>query len=887
MSRPLTERFYALLLRSRLASHYPAALRPEMERLFGDLRSESVRHRGRIGALLALGREVASLMRASWQERRYRETPPQQARLRRTPTRRERIMDQLRQDIAFAFRSYLKRPMAAVVAVLTLAVAIGAATTVFSVIYGVLIDALPFPEPQEVYHVLEADPEGGAITVPFENLRDWQDRAKSFEALAAWVGNSVAVTGGERPERIRGIFVSAAYFDVIGVEPVMGRAIAEGEDVPGGERTAVISHSFWQRRFGGDPDVLGKSVFLNNYEHTIVGVMPADYRPPFDSAEAWISLQTVPRPLDRDSHSLLVMGRLAEGVTAEEARQEMTSLMSGLAEAHPEHDGHGIWMQSVLERRREGQQSMLQVLAAAVAMVLLLACANVANLQLAQAAGRRREMALRMALGGRRGRLIRQLLTENLILALVGGALGLALAYAGVKGMESLHPAYGTYYNIHLNSSVLLVSLLITIAAGVLFGLAPAWKSSRCDLNQDLHDGGRGESDSRSSGRLRSALVVAQVGLAIMLLIGAGLLVRTIGNLAGVNPGFDTENLLTMEFRLPDNKYETDEQIVAFYDRMIPAVEAVPGALGVAIAQALPFSGNGGTMPLIREGQRVDVSEAPRVRNTPVNPGYFQAMGIDVLRGRVFEPSDRAGSLPVGVISQTAAERFFPDEDPLGQRVYYRDENTLVSIVGVVGDVKLSLTGDPEAHLYTSYSQFPARFSSLAVRTPGDPMALANQVRDAVWSVDPDQPVWEIMPITERIANTQGQRYLVLVLLTAFSLAALLLCCIGIYAVMGYAVHRRSREIGIRMALGAGRRQILRMVLRRGLIMTVLGLVLGIAGALALSQTMQSLLFGVEPSDLSTYLLAPLLLAAVALLACYLPARRATLLDPTRTLQQE
>lgn len=884
-------RIHAALARLLLPPAFRARYGEELARVFGDVLADAERGGG-VGRMLRVaGRELGGLVELALRQRMRgrhgarRERPDTRA--TKTTTGGGGTMGRLMQDLRFAVRTLTRHPVVTGVAVVTLAVGVGATTAVFSVVDGVVLHPLAYAHPDRVMLVGELDARGDYAAVSYETFRDWQAEARSLEAITVFAGNSVSVTGGDRPERIRGLFVPASYFDVVGVEPALGRRIAAGEDVPGGPRTAVLSHAYWQERFGGDPAVLGRTLTLNSELHTVVGVMPADFVSPWDEPAAWISLHTLPRTLDRSNRNLSAMALLAEDVSLESAREELDALARRIGELDEQAPPvTGAWISSAGDWATRTHRPLLLILLAAVAMVLLIACANVASLQLARAAGRKREMAIRAAMGGSRTRLMTQMLVENLLLGALGGLLGIGLAYLGVDALLGLRPAYARYFAVAVDGPVLTFGLGVSLLTGVLFGLAPAVSASRADVEGALRDGERGMSGGRRAVRFRSGLVVAQMALAVTLLIGAGLLTRSMAALAGVNPGFDAENLLTLEFRLTGDEYEADEPVVAFLDRVLERVRRIGGVEGAAFAQALPFSGNGGVMPVIEEGEPLDLESAPQVRSSVVSPGYFRLMRVPVVRGRVFEDTDRRGTLPVAVISRAAAERAFPGEDPLGKRIYYTEELDAATIVGVVGDVSLALGAEPEPHVYLSYTQAPTRFYSLAVRTTEDPMAVAEGVRRAFWSVEPDQPVWEVMPMAERIAGSVADERFFMMVLGAFSLAALFLASLGIYGVMAYTVARRSHEIGVRLALGAAGGQVRSLVLRQGLLLVGTGVALGVGAALLLTGVLDATLFGVSARDPLTFAAAPAVLALVALVACYLPARRATRVDPVETLQR-
>ncbi len=790
------------------------------------------------------------------------------------------------QEIRYAIRTLRRSPGVTVVCILTLALGIGANTAIFSVVDGVLLHNLSYAEPDQVVYMGELTPQGGYTSTSYENFRDWQ-AAGVMSSVAALLGNSVNVTGEGTPERIRGLFVTASYFDVVGVRPVLGRAIQPGEDVPGGPRVAVLSWGYWQQRFGGSPDILGRTLLLNNEPHTIVGVMPQGFRSPWDTPAAWISLQTAPRTFNRGDRGFqAVLGRRAPGQSLDEARDAMQGVMAGLAERYPEvNAGRGIWMEPLGPFLAARNRPVLLGLMGAVALLLLIAAANVANLQLARTSSRRQELAVRAALGGGRRRLLRQVLTENGILFGAGGAVGLAVAVVGVRGLLALEPSFDRYYHVALNLPVALASLTVAVGAGIVFGLIPALEALHTQPAGALREGGR-SGGGRTVRRFRSGLVVVQVALSVSLLVGAGLLTRSLGNLLGVDPGFDTRRLLTLEFRLPQNSYADDEATVVFFDRMLDEVRAVPGVEAASVAQDLPFSGNGGTQPFIREGEPLNLEQAPVVRRNVVSPDYFETMGIPLLQGRGLQGSDRAETPTVAVVSRAAADRLFDGDDPLGARFYYTEQLDVATVVGVVGDVATSLTDAPDPYVYFSYAQSPSHFSSLAVRTRGEPMALADAVREAVWRVDPQQPVWEIMPITERMAGDARSQRFAMVLLVAFGVTALLLASLGLYGVMSYSVRRREREIGVRAALGAAPVRLLGMVLREGLALALTGLAIGVLLAWWLSSLLQSLLFGVSARDPVSFGLAVVILAGVAALAAYLPARQAVRVDPAESLQE-
>ena len=788
-----------------------------------------------------------------------------------------------------SIRRLARRPAFSLLAVATLALGIGASTAIFSVVNGVLLNTLPYAEPGELLMVGETDTQGGPSAISWENFRDWQRLGAMFEEVALVVPNSVAVTGDGEPERIRGMFVTASYFAFTGIEPTLGRGLLPGEDEPGGPRTVVLSHGFWQRRFGGDTDVLGRTVVLNNEPHTIVGVMPEGFREVWDTSEAFISLHTAPRNFDRSSRSFQAMARMADGVTLERARDELGVLASRLAEAHPDvNAGRGAWAEPLAEIFAGRQRPLLLSLLAAVGTLLVIACANVASLQLARAGGRVRELAVRAALGGSRARLAVQMLAESLLVATAGGVLGMAVARVGVVGLVAINPSYGAYFDVDVDGRVLAFGIVLALASGFVSGLVPAWFASRTEVASAMREGGRGASTGPGAGRLRSGMVVVQVTLAVALLVGAGLLAGATQRLLSQDMGFEREGLLTLEFRLPDNKYSSDEEVATFFDRLLEHLAGLPGSRGVASADALPFADSPDRAPFLLEGQSLDEAErAPRMGLSSVSPSYFEVLGIPLVAGRSLTPSDRLDTPPVAVISRTAARRLFAGDDPLGRRFYFTEDLDAATIVGVVGDVRNRVGAEPEALVYMSVFQRPRHFASLAVRAAGDPMALAPAVSQAVWALDADQPVWEVMPIDERVAGQVGRERFTTFLFLVFAGMALFLCSLGLYGVMAQSVVQRHRELGVRLALGSGGRRVVADIVGEGLRLTAIGLVLGLAAAALVGYGLAAWVVGLQPLEPTPYGAAAVVLSGVALLAAWLPARRASTLDPARTLREE
>ncbi len=809
----------------------------------------------------------------------------------RTRRQEDVMFDSLSSDSKFALRRFVRVPAVTAVAILTLALGIGGTTAIFSVVNGVLLHPLSAPEPERLLFVTEASATSQGMGLSYETFKDYRAGASSLAHLALVRPQSVSVTGGtEAPERIRGLFVTASFFDVLAEAPVLGRALAPGEDVPGGERAAVISHGYWQRRFGARPEVLGETLKFNNEIHTIVGVMGPEFRFPMDTTEAWISLQTVPGSFDRQSRNFMAIGRLAPGISAAEADQELDTIAQGLAEAHPETQrGVSVDVVPLVESLSGPEQRQLfAVLGAAVCLVLLIAAANVANLQLAQATARHREMALRAAVGARQRRLLGQLLIESLLLALAGGAVGVAVAFGGVELLTRLGPSWlGQLYAIEPDPTVLLFALGVSVLTGLAFGLVPARRAARVDLTEGLKEGAK--SSSRQGGRLRSGLVVVQLAVAVVLVVGAGLLARSVENLDRVEVGFDTRNLLTVQFRLPQNKYAEDQQVVGFFDEMLAKVAAVPGVTGVASAYGMPFTGDEGQVQVLADG--VDPgpdATLPLLRANVVSPNYFAVMGIPLATGRVFDDGDRAGTPLVAVLSEKAAETIFKGEPALGRTFTTREDDAVATVIGIVGDVyNRGLRQGVDPMVYVNYRQRPAIFATIAARTVPAPHALSQAIRDAIWEVDAEQPLWEVMTQEERIAFWTGSDRFITSLIMVFAAVALLLAAVGIGGVIAYSISLRRRELGVRMSLGANRKQIVQLVLGQCLRLLVPGVALGLLGAVALKNTLATWLFGVAALDPGTFAAASLTLALVALAATAGSAWRAAWLDPVTALRED
>ncbi len=814
-------------------------------------------------------------------------------------------MSELWSDLRYALRLVRKTPGFSAVAVLTLALGIGANTAIFSVVDAVLLRPLPFADGERLVSLFHSYPkmdlEFASVSPP--GFVDYRDHTKSFAAMAAHTGSRApaALTGQGEPRRIRGEMASAEFFKTLGVEPALGRGFLPEDEKPGQDTVVVLSHGLWRQLFGADRGALGRKLTLDGRDYQIVGVAPQGFRYPGET-DLWVPLGFKPEQLvdeERGHEYLNVVARLAPGASLASAQAEMATVSAGIRDraraitTFLDNAGWHVRVQSLRESLTGEVRPALLLLLGAVGAVLLIACVNVANLLLARAAVRGREMALRTALGAGRGRMIRQLLAESVVLALLGGGLGLLLAAWGVQGLAAARPSQiPVDLPIGLDLRVLAFTAGLSLLTGLLFGLLPALRTSRPDLQAALQQGGRGDSGARS--RLRGALVVAEVALALILLVGAGLLLQSFARRAGVDPGFRTDGLLTFRLSLPTAEYQEPERVEAFYRQLTERLGALPGVRAAGAVSTLPLSGDMSTASYYFESLPVQPGEsgphgAPRI----VTPGYFGAVEVPLRKGRLFTPGDRADAPPVAIIDEAVARTFFPGRNPLGERLRFGFEGDETAphwrtIVGIVGHVQEVIPGeDGKSQIYLPHAQKPERYLYLALAADGDPLALAGPARDAVRALDAKLPVDEVRTMDERLARSVAQPRLSAVLLGLFAGLAALLAAVGLYGVMAYSVAQRTREIGVRLAIGASRSQVLRMVVGQGAALTAIGLVLGLAGALAAGRLVAGLLFEVQPSDPATLAGVTLLLAGAALLASYVPARRAARLDPQVALRGE
>jgi predicted permease len=798
-------------------------------------------------------------------------------------------------DLRYALRALRRTPGFTAVVVLTLALGIGANSVMFSVIDAVLLRPLPYRDPASLVSVYEARSGSSDARAPVAsgNYRDWRDRNRVFDAAALYRPRSMNFTGTGEPERLDVTLASANLFTVLGVAPEIGRPFTAAEDGAGDALTALISHRLWETRFGSDPGAVGRAVTLGGRSYTVGGVMPASFKFPNAGVDAWLPLALGEDAWsDRGAHNYNVVARLKPGVTLERARAEMRAIAARVAAENP--DIQREWTASVYSLSGElagGARPVLLVLAGAVGFVLLIACANVANLYLARAASRSREIAIRTAIGAGARHVVRQLLVESVLLASLGGAAGLLVAAWGARAVNVLRPAgLPRAEEVAVDGRVLLFTAGLSLLTGVLFGLVPALQAARPDLAEVMKQGAKGTSGGPGRARTRSALLVAEVAFSLVLLVGAGLMLKSFARLHDVNPGFATERLLTARVTLPPTKYDSTAKKAAFADALLPRLRALPGVRGAAVVSSVPLTGQNAQYGYWIDGRPpATASDVPVAVVRSATADYFRAMQIPLRRGRFYE--DRPGGPREAVVSEALARAHFPGEDPIGKRVHpARPDAEPVEIVGVVADTKhlaLDESAPPQMFLANSHGAETFGAFSVVVRAAGDPMALAGALRREVRAIDRDLPLADLRTMDEVIDRGTARQRLSSGLLAGFAGLALLLASVGIYGVIAYASAQRAREFGVRIALGANDRHVLRDVLGGALRLTTLGVALGLAASLALTRVLQSQLYEVSPTDPAVLAGISLLLTAVALVASYLPARRATAVDPITALRAE
>src|SRR5215213_7107990 len=794
------------------------------------------------------------------------------------------------QDLRYAVRMMAKRPGFTLIAALTLALGIGANTAIFSAVNAVLLKPLPFPESEQLVDLSETfKPDGfGSVSVPY--YEDWKNQNTVFTGMSAYSFTSFNLEGGDTPQRIPGIRVSANYFDVLGAKPALGRAFLPGEDVAGQQNIVVIGDDLWRRNFAADPNIVNQSIAVNGQKYTVVGVMPRELSSLYRTVQMWSPLVFPEQDrVNRGDHKYLVIGRLKSGVNVAQAREQMNGIAQRLEEQYK--NGRGIRVMQIEELWVANVRSALLMMMVAVGFVLLIACTNVANLLLARATVRRREIGIRIALGAGRGRLIQQFLTEGLLLSLIGGAMGIALAWWSMGALGKIaFPFLPRSQEIRIDSRVLLFTLAVSILTSVVFGLIPSLQAGKTDVQETLKEGGNTMSAGSVGGWLRPILVVVEVAAAVVLLIGAGLMIRSILRIREVESGLKPQNLLTAKLSLPREKYPDAEAAIRFHQQMLERVSTLPGVESAGLISHLPIEERGFNGNISVEGKTYPPNESPLVEFRVVNAEYFKASGIPLLRGRLFSKEEHDDTQPVVVINDAMAKQIWPGEDPIGKRVF---DDTKATVIGVVGDVKnYGLLRKPAPEMYAPYAVknfWPdMRWNMrLLVRSTLDNASIASAVRREVQAVDPGQPIYAVQTMNLVIENTVRDKSLNTTLLTVFAGVSLLLAVIGVYGVMSYTVAQHTREIGIRMALGAQPGTIVRLIVGRGLVLVSVGAVIGVLASFGLTRFIENMLFGVTPTDPLTFVMIVSLLGLVALLACLIPAQRAMRVDPIVVLRHQ
>ena len=794
------------------------------------------------------------------------------------------------QDLRYAIRMMAKRPGFTLTAALTLALGIGANTTIFSAVNAVLLRSLPFPESSQLVDLSETfKPDGyGSVSVP--NYEDWKSQNTVFAGISAYTFTSFNLEGGETPQRVSGIKVSANYFDVLGVKPTIGRAFLAGEDVAGRENVVVIADELWRRNFGANPEIINQTIPLNGQKFTVIGVMPREMSALYRTVQMWSPLVFPENDrIARDDHKYLVIGRLKSDVTLAQARDQMNTIAQRLEEQFK--NGRGIRLMQIEELWVAGVRSPLLMMMVAVGFVLLIACTNVANLLLARATVRRREIAIRVALGAGRARLVQQFLAEGLLLSLIGGGLGVALAWWMMRMLGRLaFPFLPRSQEVQIDSRVLLFTLGVSVLTSIVFGLIPSLQAGKTDVQESLKEGGNTVSEGMAGGWLRQILVIVEVAAAVVLLIGAGLMIRSVQRIREVQTGLQPENVITAKLSLPREKYKDAEAAIRFHRQVLERVSSLPGVQVAGLTSHLPVEEMGYNGNVTVEGKTYPPNESPMVEFRAVSEEYFQATGIPLLRGRLFSKQERDDAQAVMVINDAMAKQIWPGEDPIGKRV---GEDQKATVIGVVGDVKnYGLLRKPFPEMYVPYTMknfWPdMRWNMrLLVRSTLDSNSIVPAIRREVQAVDPAQPIYAVQTMNVAIENTVRDKSLNTTLLSVFAGVSLLLAVIGVYGVMSYTVVQHTREIGIRMALGAQPKSILKLIVGRGLVLVSVGVVIGVLASFGLTRFIENMLFGVTPTDPLTFVMIVALLGFVALLACLIPAQRAMRVDPIVVLRNQ
>lgn len=801
-------------------------------------------------------------------------------------------METVIKDVRFAVRSFVKRPGFLVIAIATLALGIGATTAMFTVVNSVLLRPLQFPEPERIVLFYGINPRDGInrSNMSMPDIVDWQKQSQSFEQIAGFISTGLFLGVGDETERVRGNYASKEFFPLFKTNPIHGRTLQPTDAQEGSEPAVVISYGLWQRRFGGATTVVNSKITLNGKAATIVGIMPAGFSYPADS-EAWTAFNLNDPDERRDNRMVEVVTRLKPNVSISQAQTEMNTISQRLAQNYGEtNTGWSVNLVELRESLVGDLRTSLLILLGAVAFVLLIACANVANLLLARAIYRQKEIALRTALGASRRRIVRQLLTESMLLSIVSGVVGFTLSLGLLRLLVAISPPNTPRLDeIEIDLRAFSVTLAVAIFAGLLFGLFPALQTSRPNLNDTLKDGGQRGSQFGGRNRAGSAFIVSEIALSFILLAGAGLLIKSFLHLREIDPGFNAANVLTMRLSLPPGKYKQGEPRAQIYKQLVEQVKATPGVKSAAAVLSLPLGGDTFEVgrSLIREGRPMTPDEQTNAQYLPITPDYFQTLQIPLKAGRTFTDEDNLESTKVVIVNETMARRLWPGESAIGRRfTIWRDEKFPREVVGVVGDTRESLDKEADDEMYVPYAQDAGWGSmSLVVRTNGEPTALAGSVRDAIRVVDKSVPNYNLKTMNDVVSNSAAPRRVPMLLLSAFAGVAMLLAMLGIYGVTSYYVTQRTHEIGVRMALGAQVVDVLKLVLIRAMALATIGIVIGVAGAIAVTRYLRSMLFDVKPIDVVTFVAVALILAAVVLIACLIPARRAMKVDPLEALR--
>ena len=805
-------------------------------------------------------------------------------------------MQTLIQDIRYGMRMMLKKPGFTLIAIVTLALGIGANAAIFSVVDTVLLRPLPFKESDRLMMLNETKlPQFPSFSVAPGNFLAWKKQSTVFEQLVAFNVAKVNLTNNGEPEQLMSLNVTDGFFSMLGAAPLLGRNFLSEEDQPGRNNVVILSYKLWQSRFGANQNILHQSITLNGQNYNVIGVMPQDFRFLIDEVELWTPMAFTPEQTqNHGGHSLIAVGKIKAGISLEQAQAEMRNIGDRLAQEYPEANaGWNVKITPLLEFMVARIKPALLILLAAVAFVLLIACANVANLLLVRAAGRQKEISIRAALGAGRWHIIRQLLTESLMLALLGGTLGLLLANWGLDLLLRLAPQdLPRLTDVALDRRVVLFTLFVTLLTGVIFGLIPALQAANPNLNEAMKDAGRGSTESGGRKTLRNTLVVIEVAAALILLVGAGLLMKSFWRLQNVNPGFNTENALALTVTLPEKKYKDAAQQVTFFQQLIENLRALPGVQSVGATSTVPISGGDFLLEFGIQGRPVSQPGAGlSTMYYSVSADYFKTMSIPLVRGRYFTEHDTKDASKVAIISEAMAKKIFPNEDPIGKAITFdvnQKNPAWFEIVGIVGDVKqYGLDRETPIQTYEPFTQQTLSSMSLIVRTSSDPLNLTTQIRNEVLRLDKEQPIAEVKTLNQFVSISIAQRQFSVLLLGIFASVAMLLAAIGIFGVLSYTVTQRTSEIGIRMALGAGRNDVLKLVVGHGMFLTLLGIATGLLISFGLTRVMATLLFEVSATDPLTFTGISILLIVVALFACLIPAWRATKVDPMIALRCE